>query len=91
MSEKTILFFSLLGIVVAACALFIAWRLQRLNKLKADAELRAVAAFEEMNRLTKALRERPKTMEMEALLPPGERLQHMYPGVKRPPGDPRRS
>jgi type VI protein secretion system component VasK len=87
-SEKTILFFSFFGLIVGACAIFISWRLRRLAALKAEAEQRAVAAFEEMNRLTKQLRERPKTGQMEALLPPGERLQHMYPGVRRPQGDP---
>ena len=87
MSEKTKLFFSFVGIVVAGCGMFIAWRLRRLAELKADAELRAVAAFEEMNRLTKQLRERPKTGEFNAQLPPGEALQHRYPGVKRSSGE----
>jgi hypothetical protein len=70
-------------------ALFIAWRLQRLAKQKEDAEKRAVVAFEQMNLLTKQLRERA-TSATAALppesLPPGERLQQMYPGPKRQSG-----
>jgi len=87
-SDKTILFFSLLGIIGAACVMFISWRLRKIAAQKSEAEQRAVAAFEEMNRLTRQLRERPKTGQFDAL-PPGERLKVMYPGVKRAHGDPR--
>lgn len=90
MSDKTILFFSFLGIIGAGCAMFISWRLRKISAQKAAAEQRAVTAFEEMNRLTRQLRERPKTGQFDAL-PPGERLKVMYPGVKRGQGDPRPS
>jgi hypothetical protein len=90
-SEKALMFYSFLAIFVAGCALFISWRLSRIKADKAEAERRQAVAFAEMNRLTKQLRERPKTTEMQAILPPGERLKHMYPGARRPQGDPRPS
>ena len=83
MPQKTLLFFSLLAVVVAACAIFIAWRLRRISAQRAEAEQRAVGAFEEMNRLTKQLRDRGRETPADASLAPGERLQKMYPGPKR--------
>jgi hypothetical protein len=85
MTEKQFMGLGLVFIVLMVCALFIAWRLQRLAKQKEDAEKRAVVAFEEMNLLTKQLRERATasgTVQPESV-PPGERLQQMYPGPKR--------
>ena len=89
MSEKQLMGLGLVVMVLMVVALLIAWRLQRLAKQKEDAEKRAVVAFEQMNLLTKQLRERATTgvvaLPPESL-PPGERLQQMYPGPKRQSG-----
>jgi len=89
MSEKQLMGLGLVFMVLMVVALLIAWRLQRLAKQKEDAEKRAVVAFEQMNLLTKQLRERATTgvvaLPPESL-PPGERLQQMYPGPKRQSG-----
>ncbi len=76
----------MLGVLVA-CGLFIAWRLSKLSARRAEAERRATAAFEEMNRLTRELRERKKVDGAggDGALSPGERLQRMYPGRAAPP------
>jgi hypothetical protein len=88
MNEKKLMGLGLVFIVLMVVALFIAWRLQRLAKQKEDAEKRAVVAFEQMNLLTKQLRERATSATPAASesLPPGERLQQMYPGPKRQSG-----
>ena len=84
-SEKTILFFSFArGHRRAACVMFISWRLRRLAALKADAEQRAVAAFEEMNRLTKQLRERPKTGADGSAAPSGRAAPAHVPRREAP-------
>jgi len=74
-------------VVLLACGLFIAWRLARLSAQRTAAEQRASTAFEEMNRLTRELRERTKDESPpdDAALPPGERLKRMYPGRAAPP------
>ncbi|HXY29486.1 MAG TPA: hypothetical protein VEI06_02160 [Gemmatimonadaceae bacterium] len=84
MAAKQLLSVGLLFVVTLACALFIAWRLRRLQMMRQDAETRAAAAFEEMNRLTKQLRDRKENSQpsLEAV-PPGERLQQLYPGTPR--------
>jgi hypothetical protein len=88
MNQKTVMGLGLVFIVVMIVGLFIVYRLHRLDKQKADAEKRAVVAFEEMNLLTKQLRERAtsSTPAASESLPPGERLQQMYPGPKRQSG-----
>jgi hypothetical protein len=88
MNQKTVMGLGLVFIVLMVVALFIAWRLQRLAKQKEEAEKRAVVAFEQMNLLTKQLRERAtsSTPVASESLPPGERLQQMYPGPKRQSG-----
>jgi type VI protein secretion system component VasK len=79
--EATILFFATLGLVLLACAVVIAWRLRRLSAQRADAELRAAAAFEEIHRLTKELRQRSGEEDApHPDLPLGVRLQRQYPG-----------
>ena len=75
----------LLGGVVLICAISIAYRLQKLSAQRVDAERRASAALEEMNRATKELRARHGNDPADdPSLSPGERLQRMYPGVPRP-------
>jgi len=75
----------LLGGVVLICAVIIAYRLQKLSAQRIDAERRASAALEEMNRATKELRARHgNDPPADPSLTPGERLQRMYPGVQHP-------
>jgi hypothetical protein len=75
----------LLGGVVLICAVIIAYRLQKLSAQRIDAERRAAAALEEMNRATKELRARHgNDPPADPSLTPGERLQRMYPGVQHP-------
>ncbi len=83
MPSKALLFTSILAVVAVACAIFIAWRLRRIAAQRAEAEQRAVGAFEEMNRLTKQLRDRGRNTPVDPSLAPGKRLQAMYPGPKR--------
>jgi cytochrome c-type biogenesis protein CcmH/NrfG len=75
--------FALIAVTIMGCGLFIAWRLQRLKAQQAEAEKRAAAAFEEMNKLTKELRDRGKETPADPARPAGERLREMYPGPKR--------
>ena len=86
MSNKTLILYALLFAVIMGCAIFIAARLQRLKAQREEAEKRAVVAFEQMNLLTKSLRETASKTPAGASQPPGERLQQMYPGPKRPAG-----
>ena len=74
----------LLVVVLMGCAIFIAWRLQRLKVQQAETEQRAAAAFEEMNKITKELREQGKVAPADPTRPAGERLKAMYPGPKHP-------
>jgi hypothetical protein len=90
-SDKTLMMWGLLFFLIMACALFIAWRLQRLKTLRAEAERRAVVAFEEMNKLTKDLRDRGRATPADPHVPPGQRLQQMYPGPKRAESGPKGS
>jgi cytochrome c-type biogenesis protein CcmH/NrfG len=85
-NEKLILLYSFLGIVISGVAIFLAWRLQQISALRRDAEQRAAAAFEEMNRLTKELRDRGRAMPADPALPPGKRLIQKYSGPNRPTG-----
>ena len=73
-------------VVLLSCGLFVAWRLSKLAARRADAERRASMAFEEMNRLTRELRDRSTVgvASEDAQLPPGERLIRMYPGRAAP-------
>jgi len=82
-SPKVTLLFSLIAVAILMAVLFIAWRLQRLKEQQAEAEKRAAIAFEEMNKLTKELRERGKDAPVDPSRPAGERLIQMYPGPKR--------
>lgn len=83
MTNKMMSVIGLLTLILIGCAIFIAWRLRRLQTQRENAEKRATVAFEEMNLLTKQLRDRGKAAPADAKLPPGERLQQMYPGAKR--------
>ncbi len=81
MKHHTGMYVGLFAAVVFICVIIIAHRLQKLAAQRVDAEKRAVVAFEEMNRLTKELRDRRGTDPGEdSSLPPGERLRRMYPG-----------
>jgi hypothetical protein len=83
--HNTALYIGMLGAVVMICAISIAYRLQKLAAQRVDAEQRASVAFEEMNRATKELRARHgNDPDADPTLTPGERLQRMYPGAKRP-------
>jgi hypothetical protein len=83
--HNTALYIGMLGIVVMICVISIAYRLQKLAAQRVDAEKRASVAFEEMNRATKELRARHgNNPDTDPTLTPGERLQRMYPGAKRP-------
>jgi hypothetical protein len=82
-SDKTFMLYGILIVVIMGCALFIAWRLQRLKAQREEAAKRAVVAFEQMNLLTKALREKGSKTPVSTSLPPGQRLQEMYPGPRR--------
>ena len=84
MSHNSAPYIVLLGGVVLICAVIIAYRLQKLSAQRIDAERRASAALEEMNRATKELRARHgNDPPADPSLTPGERLQRMYPGVQR--------
>lgn len=84
MTDRTALLVALLVVlVVLPGVLFLAWRLRGLAAMRKDAERRAVAAFEEMNRLTRELRERSADEPADAGIRPGERLLRRYPGTAR--------
>ena len=83
MSDKSFMLVGLIVFFVMGGVLFIAWRLQRLKAQRAEAEQRAMVAFEEMNKLTKDLRDRGRATPVDPSIPPGQRLQQMYPGPKR--------
>lgn len=57
MTDALPLLFALV-VIVLACAGLIAWRLRRLAARRADAALRAAAAYEELARLGRELRRR---------------------------------
>ena len=81
MNHNTTLYIGMLGAVLFICVISIAYRLQKLAAQRVDAEKRASVAFEEMNRLTKELRDRRGgDPVVDESLPPGERLRRMYPG-----------
>jgi hypothetical protein len=83
-NHNSTLYIGMLGAVVLICVMIIAYRLQKLAAQRVDAEKRATVAFEEMNRLTKELRDRRGTDPVDdQSLPPGERLRRMYPGPQR--------
>lgn len=82
--HNTTLYIGMLGAVLFICVISIAYRLQKLSAQRVDAEKRASAAFEEMNRLTKELRDRRGGDPVDdPSLSPGERLRRMYPGPQR--------
>lgn len=88
MSDKIFVLTGLVIVVFGGIAIFVAWRLQRLKAQREEAEKRAVVAFEQMNLLTKSLREKGSKTPTDSSQPPGERLQQMYPGPKRAGGGP---
>jgi hypothetical protein len=75
-----LMFFGLVGSVIAVCGVLVLWRLRRWSSARAEAEQRAVLAFEEMQRVTKSLRSEAETAADG--LTPGERLQQRYAGPK---------
>ncbi len=82
--HNTGMYVGLFATVVFICVIIIAHRLRKLAAQRVDAEKRAVVAFEQMNRLTKELRDRRGNDPVEdPSLPPGERLRRMYPGPQR--------
>ena len=84
-NHNTTPYIGMLGAVLFICVISIAYRLQKLAAQRVDAEKRASVAFEEMNRLTKELRDRRGgDPVVDESLPPGERLRRMYPGAQRP-------
>jgi type VI protein secretion system component VasK len=83
MSDKTLMFLAMMTAVLLICAALVLWRLRRWSAARAEAERRAVTAFEEMQRVTKSLREEVRVAEDAT--PPGERLKQRYPGVRRRP------
>jgi hypothetical protein len=88
MPQKDLFFSSFLVAVIGAFALFIVWRVRRLVSTravgdpKALTDQKAVAAFEEMNRITKQLRDEGRKTPIDPQVAPGERLKRMYPGAK---------
>jgi hypothetical protein len=77
---------ALIAGAILIAIMFIFWRLQNLQKLKAqqaETEQRSAIAFEEMNKLTKELRDRGRNTPAEPGRPAGERLMDMYPGPKK--------
>jgi hypothetical protein len=84
-NHNTTLYIGMLVAVLFICVISIAYRLQKLAAQRVDAGKRASVAFEEMNRLTKELRDRRgDDPVVDESLPPGERLRRMYPGAQRP-------
>jgi hypothetical protein len=85
-NHNTTLYIGMLGAVLFICVISIAYRLQKLAAQRVDAVKRAAMAFEEMNRLTKELRDRRGgDPVVDESLPPGERLRRMYPGAQGTP------
>jgi hypothetical protein len=82
MDTRITLFIALLLIVLSVCAIYIAHRLRRISMQRADAERRAVEAFEDVQRLAKDLRSR-EAPAVDPALPPGQRLQRQYPGARK--------
>jgi len=84
--SHTGMYVGLFAALAVICGLIIAHRLQTFAARRADAEQRALVAFEEMNRLTRELRERRASdPAADPSLRPGERLRRMYPGPGRVP------
>jgi type VI protein secretion system component VasK len=81
MSDKTLMFLAMMTAVMLTCGALVLWRLRRWSAARAEAERRAVTAFEEMQKVTKSLRE--EATAAEDALPAGERLKQRYPGVSR--------
>ncbi len=79
----------LLGIsllVIVFVGVFVARRLQRYTTQRTVAGERGAQALLEMNILTHqlSLQAKEKNEDPLAALPPGERLQRLYPGVRAP-------
>ena len=83
MSPKATMLYALIASAILIAVLFIAWRLQKLKAQQAETEQRSAIAFEEMNKLTKELRDRGRNTPAEPGRPAGERLMDMYPGPKK--------
>jgi uncharacterized membrane protein len=83
MSPKAMMLFALIAGAILIAVLFIAWRLQKLKAQQAETEQRSAIAFEEMNKLTKELRDRGRNTPVDPARPAGERLMDMYPGPKK--------
>ena len=85
MSNQAILFAGFMAAVVALVGGIALWRLRRFSARRAEAEQRAAAAFEEMHRTTKALRETRSQETVDPNVKPGERLLQRYSGVAKRP------
>ena len=83
MSPKATMLYALIASAILIAVLFIAWRLQKLKAQQAETEQRSAIAFEEMNKLTKELRDRGRNTPVDNSRPAGDRLKEMYPGPKK--------
>ena len=83
MSPKAAMLFALVAGAILIAVLFIVWRLQKLKEQQAETEQRSAIAFEEMNKLTKELRDRGRNTPVDNTRTAGERLKEMYPGAKK--------
>ncbi|MDQ6830367.1 MAG: hypothetical protein M3081_16030 [Gemmatimonadota bacterium] len=73
------------ALVVLFVGVFISYRMRVYSRQRATAGERGSQALLEMNILTHQLAQQAKTKEIDpalAMLPPGERLQRLYPGVR---------
>jgi hypothetical protein len=81
--DRTAVFVGFMVAILALCGGLAAWRVRRIMAQRTDAEQRAAAAFEEMQRATRQLRGTQEQDAADALLPPGERLMRRYAGRQR--------
>ncbi|HEY7893792.1 MAG TPA: hypothetical protein VIC24_02700 [Gemmatimonadaceae bacterium] len=73
---------TVLILLAACCAVYIAVRLRRLSAQRADAAVRAAATLAELHLTTTELRARQADeAEPDPRLSPGERLRRRYPGL----------
>lgn len=82
MSNSAIIFSGIVLVMLAVSTVLVFHSMRKYSSRKAEAERRSAEAFEEMNRLTKELRQR-EAPPAPSNLKPGERLQQMYPGIRR--------
>ena len=87
MTVSMMAFLGLVVVMLAVSGMLVAHSLRKYRSRRADSERRAAEAFEEMQRLTKELRERSENGKKvtDPNLTPGERLQQQYPGVRPTP------